>query len=135
MSGLYAKGRERFLTGQLSWLTDDIRAVLIDAADYTVNLASHEYLSDIPSAARVATSGTLASKTAAGGVADAADLTIPAVTGDIAEALVLFKYTGTDSTSPLIVYIDTGATGLPVEPNGAAITVLWNNGPTKIFQV
>ncbi len=37
-NALYDKGREAFLRGQIDWINDDIRVILIDAADYTVNL-------------------------------------------------------------------------------------------------
>ena len=30
------------------------------------------------------------------------------------------------ATSPLVAYIDTGVTGLPVTPNGGDIAVAWN---------
>ncbi len=133
-NALYDKGREGFLAGDIDWDTDVIKAVLIDAADYTVNLATHQFLSDIPGAARVATSAPLTGKTVANGVADAADITFPAVSGDPAEALVLYQDTGTEGTSRLIAYIDT-ATGLPVTPNGGDINVAWDNGINKIFKL
>lgn len=131
-NALYTKYREKALQGQINWLADNIKVVLVDSADYTVNTATHEFLSDVPSAARVATSANLTGKTATGGVADAADVTFPSVTGDVSEALVIFKDTGTDTTSPLIAYIDT-ATGLAVTPNGGDITVIWPNDSGRIF--
>ncbi|OBK92369.1 hypothetical protein A5646_03430 [Mycobacterium sp. 1245499.0] len=133
-NALYTKYREKALQGQINWLTDNIKVDLVDSADYTVNTATHEFLSDVPSAARVATSANLSAKTATGGVADAADVTFPAVTGDISEALVIYKDTGTDTTSPLIAYIDT-ATGLAVTPNGGDITVIWPNDAGRIFSL
>ncbi len=133
-NALYDKGREGFLAGEIDWDTDVIKAVLIDAADYTVNLGTHQFLSDIPVAARVATSAALTGKTVASGVADAADLTFPAVSGDPAEALVIYQDTSIASTSRLIAYIDT-ATGLPVTPNGGDISVAWDNGANKIFKL
>ena len=134
-NALYDKGREKFLTGAISWSADTIKAVLVDAADYTVNLSTHEFLSDVPSGARVATLASgLASKTTTAGVADAADITFTSVTGDPSEALVLYKDTGSAATSPLIAYIDT-ATGLPVTPNGGDISVTWDNGSNKIFKL
>jgi hypothetical protein len=123
-SGLYAKGREGFLDGSIDWDTNTIKVVLVDTADYTVNLSTHDNLDDVASGARVATA-TLASKTATNGTADAADVTFSAVTGDPSEALVIYKDTGVESTSRLIAYIDS-ATGLPVTPNGGDITVAWN---------
>lgn len=121
---LYDKYREKALTGAVDWLTDDIKVALVDAADYTVNLSTDEFLDDIPGAAIVATSGNLASKTATSGAADAADVTFAAVSGDVSEALVIYKDSGSAATSPLIAYIDT-ATGLAVTPNGGDITVVW----------
>lgn len=133
-NALYDKGREGFLDGSIDWDTDDIRIILVDAADYTVNLSTHDNLDDIPSGARVAVSSSLGSKTVAAGVADAADVTLSAVTGDPSEAIVIYKHTGTESTSRLIAYIDT-ATGLPVTPSGGDIIVQWDNGSNKIFKL
>lgn len=101
---------------------------------FVVKIGTHEFLSDVPAGARVATSGNLASKTATDGVADAADVTFSAVTGDQSEALVIYKDTGVAGTSPLIAYIDA-ATGLPVTPNGGDITVQWDSGANKIFRL
>ncbi len=133
-SALYDKGREGFLDGSIDWDTDDIRAILVDAGNYTVNLASHANLSDIPGAGRVATSDALASKTVTAGVADAADKTFVAVTGATVEAIVLYKHTGTEATSRLIAYLDTG-TGLPLTPNGGDVVLQWDNGVSRIFKL
>lgn len=133
-NSLYDYGRECFLSGAISWSSDDIKVVLVDAADYTVDLASHQFLSSITAGARVATSENLASKTVTAGVADAADVTLSAVSGDVSEALVIYKDTGNASTSILIAYIDT-CTGLPVTPNGADILITWSSGSNKIFKL
>lgn len=133
-NALYTKYREKALQGQINWLADNIKVALVDSADYVVNTATHEFLSDIPSAGRVAISANLTGKTATGGVADANDVTFPSVSGDVSEALVIFKDTGTDTTSPLIAYIDT-ATGLAVTPNGGDITVIWPNDAGRIFSL
>ena len=131
---LYDAGREGFLDGSIDWDTDDIRAILIDVADYTVDLDADDNLDDIPGDARVAVSGALTGKTVTDGVADAADVTFSSVTGDECEAIVLYKHTGTESTSRLIAYIDS-ATGLPVTPNGGDIKVEWDSGASKIFKL
>lgn len=133
-NALYDKGREGFLDGSIDWDTDTIKAVLVDAADYTLNLATHDNLDDIPAGARVATSGALASKTVTAGVADAADLTISSVSGDPFEYIILFKDTGVEATSRLIGCIDT-ATGLPCTPNGGDIILQWDSGANKIFKL
>lgn len=97
-NALYDTGRNAFLTGDIDWVADTIKVVLVDTADYAVNLSTHDFLNDIPVAARVAT-GTLANKTASGGVADADDVTFTTVSGDQSEALVIYKDTGVEATS------------------------------------
>ena len=124
-SGMYALGREAFLGGDLDWDAHNIKVTLIDSADYVVNLSTHDFYNDVTAGGRVATSGNLASKTKTNGTADAADVTFSAVTGDVSEALVVWRDTTVESTSNLIVYIDTG-TGFPVTPNGGDITVQWD---------
>lgn len=131
-NALYGKGRQKFLEGGIAWLTDNIKAVLVDAADYTVSINTHEFLSDIAGAGRVATSGNMSTKTSTLGVADVADFTFTAVTGDPSEVIVFYKDTGSAATSPLIAYIDT-ATGLPVTPNGGDINVQIDNGSNRLF--
>ena len=133
-NALYDKARQAFLEGSIAWLTDTIKAVLVDTGAYTPNLATHQFLSDIPSGARIYTSVALTGKTSTNGVADANDLTDTAVTGVSCEALVLIKDTGSAATSPLIAYIDT-ATGLPVTPSGGDILITWDNGANKIFKL
>jgi hypothetical protein len=113
-------------------VSDNLKVVLVDAADYTFS-AAHDFLDDIAAGARVATSGNLANKTVTAGVFDADDITLSAVTGDPSEALVIYKDTGTEATSSLICYLDTG-TGLPVTPNGGDITIAWSSGANKIFK-
>ena len=133
-NALYDAGREGFLDGSIDFDTDDIRCILIDAADYTVNLATHDNLDGIPQAARVAVSGAFTGKTVAGGVADANDVTFSSVSGDQCEAIVIYKHTGVELTSRLIAYIDS-ATGLPVTPNGGDITIQWSSAAEKIFKL
>jgi len=123
-NAVQASAKKLFLDGGINLLTDTIKVFLIDTADYTYS-ASHAFLSDIPSAARVA-NATLASKTTTGGVFDAADTSLASVSGDVSEALAIVKDTGVESTSPFITYIDTGVGGLPVTPSGTNILVTWS---------
>ncbi len=131
-NALYDLGRQGFLDGSIDWDTDNIKCVLVDTGTYTVNLTTHQFLTDVTGV--VATSANLASKTVALGVADAADLTFTAVTGSSVEAIVIYKDSGVASTSRLIAYIDTG-TGLPVTPNGGDITIQWSAGANRIFKL
>lgn len=131
-NALYTKAKEALLQGTIALDADNIKAVLVDSASYTANLTTDQFLSDIPGGARIATSVNLVSKTVTNGVFDAGDVTFTAVSGNQSEYVVLFKDTGVEGTSPLLVYIDT-ATGLPVTPNGTDIIVQWDNGANKIF--
>jgi hypothetical protein len=131
---LYDFARQRFLEAQLNWMTDTIKVLLVDTGAYTPQTSVHQYLSDIPTSARIAGPITLTAKATTGGAADGADVTFPSVTGASIEAIVIYADTGTESTSPLIAYIDT-ATGLPITPNGGDIIVTWDNGTNKIFKV
>lgn len=102
----------------LDWDADTIKLTLVDAADYTVNLGTHDFYDDITAAGRVATSGAFTSKTTTAGVADAADVTLTAVTGDPFENIVIWEDdAGAETADRLIAFIDT-ATGLPTTPNG-----------------
>lgn len=130
---LYDLGRQAFAEGDLDWTGDDIRVILVDTADYTFSQA-HQFLTSVPVAARVSTSTSLTGKTATIGVCDADNVTFTAVTGDQAEALIIYQHTGVEATSRLIAYIDT-ATGFPITPNGGDIEVNWSNVATRIFRL
>ena len=133
-NALYDHGREGFLAGDIDWDGDNIKIALIDEADDTIDLALDEDWADRAAASRVDTSGNLSSKTVTAGVADAADVTFSAVSGDEAESIDIYQDSGVESTSRLIANIDT-ATGLPVTPNGGDITVTWDSGANKIFKL
>ncbi|MBC8273831.1 MAG: hypothetical protein H8E40_02525 [Chloroflexi bacterium] len=133
-NSLYTKAKQGLIDGSIDLDTDDIRVVLADSGAYTPNLATDDNLDDIPAGARVAVSDALAGKTVTDGVFDADDIIIVAVTGDQFEYLALYKHTGTESTSRLILLIDS-ATGLPCTPNGSDITIQWPAGADKIFRL
>jgi hypothetical protein len=134
-TALYGKGREGFGAGVFNWASDDIRAVFVDSADYTVTIGTDDNLDDVAGAGRVGVSAaSIANKTNTLGVMDADDHTINSVSGDQFEAIVLYKHTGTESTSRLIAYIDN-YTGLPCTPNGGNITISWPNDANKIFKL
>jgi hypothetical protein len=128
---LYDKGRQKFLEGSIAFASDTIKVALVDTGTYTFS-QTHEFYSSVSGV--VGTPQTLASKTTTSGVADAADVTFTAVTGASAEALIIYKDTGSTATSPLIAYIDT-ATGLPVTPNSGDINIIWDSGANKIFKL
>lgn len=131
---LYDFARQRFLEAQINWMTDTVKVLLVDTSAYSAQTSIHQYLSDIPTSARIAGPVTLTAKSTTGGAADAADITFTAVSGASIEAIIIFVDTGSEPTSPLLAYIDT-ATGLPITPNGGDIIVTWDNGTNKIFKV
>lgn len=134
-NGRYSKGREKFLSAQIDWLNDDIKAALIDAADYTVNLVTHEFLSDIPLIGRTAISNSLADKTVTNGWAGSSNIVFENPVGDISEAIVIFKDTGDAATSPLIAYLDTNIQNLPLFLNGAKVTIIFDEAVDGIFRI
>ena len=131
-NAVYPKFKEQALQGGVTLLTGLVKVMVIDEQDYTYDEA-HEFLSSVPVAARIATSGALTGKTFANGLFDADDTTIASVTGDQSEALLLFIDTGNPATSRLVAYFNTGVTNLPILPNGSGINVLWN--ASGIFQL
>lgn len=124
---IYPKYKEALITGDsnISLSTGDVKAILVDLADYTYS-DTHNFLDDVPAGARVATSGNLASKTVTDGVFDAADFSFSSVTGDQSEALIVYIDTGVEATSRLVLFLDTGITGIPVTPNGGDINITLN---------
>jgi hypothetical protein len=114
---------------------DGVYAALVDVTPggYTYSDA-HQFYSSIaanvvgtPQRITTPTISTLAAF-------DGTDVTYTAVTGNTAEAIVLYRQNaGANTTWRLIAFIDTGVTGLPVTPNGGNITVTWN--ASGIFQL
>ena len=133
---LYPKWKEALLQGASdSSLAGTVKAILVDLADYTY-LDAHQFLSDVPGAARVAMMASgLVGKDYTLGVFDATNITWPTVVGDVSEAIILFIDTGVEGTSRLVCYLDTGITGIPVTPNGGDIDTSWDDGANKIFQL
>ena len=126
-NAVYPKYKELLLGTQTasSLTAGTVKVALIETADYTYNTA-HDFYDDV-SAGVVGTPQTIGSVTVTNGLFDGADVTFSAVTGDPCEALVIYIDTaGAAGTDPLVAYIDTGVTGLPVTPNGGDITITWN---------
>ena len=133
-NAIYDKYKERAMGVGLDLTALDVKVVLVDLADYTFSQA-HEFLSDVPAAARVATSANLSGKSVTNGVFDAADTVFTAVSGDQSEALILYQDTAVAGTSRLITFLDTGIVNIPITPAGVDIPVQWDNGANKIFKL
>lgn len=103
--------------------------VALVTAGYSYSSADQYYSS--VSASVVGTPQTLGNKTFTNGIFDADDVTFTAVTGSQVVALVIYIDSGNAATSPVVAFLDTGITNLPVVPNGGDISVTWNS--TGIF--
>lgn len=128
-SKVYPKAKEAALSGLIDLPAATVKAVLIDAGTYSYS-DTHEFYSSV--SGEVGTAVTLAGKTVTDGVFDANDITFTSVSGNSAEAIIIYIDTGSAATSRLLAYIDSG-TGLPVTPNGTDIQCQWSNGSFKIF--
>ena len=114
----------------------NIRVALVDTGTYTYS-AAHQFYSSLTGVATVNGAATTASTSqpalagksvSAAGVFDANNLTFTAVTnGSVTcEAIVIYIDSGVAATSPLLAYMDTGITNMPVTPNGGDVVITWN---------
>lgn len=124
-NALFPKWKEQLLqfTANNNLSAGTVKVALVTAG-YGYSSANQFYSS--VSASVVGTPQTIGSKTFTNGVFDGADVTFTAVTGAQVVALVIYIDTGNAATSPLVAFIDTGVTNLPVTPNGGDITITWN---------
>lgn len=120
----YDTFKEALLNKEHDFSADIIKAVLIDSADYTFSAAHDDYATDVPAGAKVAVSAQLGSVTITSGTFDTADFTWSAVSGDQSEAIILENETPVPDK--LVVFYDTGMTGMPVTPSGGDINVTVN---------
>jgi len=129
---IYPSAKELMMTGQLDLVNDPVVGVLVNTTLYTFS-SNHAWLADVPSAAQIAMSGTLTGRTVTQNVFDADDANFGSVTGLPVQAVVLAKYTGVPASSPLICHLDQAVTGLPLNPDGSVVNVIWSNGTNRIF--
>ena len=87
-NALYPKFKQNLLEGDIDFDTGTITAYLVDTADYTYS-AAHELVTDLTGGAGVVASQTTAMTSLTDGTLDVADFTFSAVTGDVAEAIVI----------------------------------------------
>ena len=132
-NAIYPKYKETILGAatNTNLLSGTVKVALVDTGVYTYS-AAHQFLTSLTGV--VGTAGTIgATKSVTNGLFDGADVTFTAVTGNTVEALVIYVDTGVAGTSPLVAYIDSSVTGLPVTPNGGDIAIAWN--VSGIFQL
>ena len=125
-NALYPLWKQEVIKGTANTsLTGSLKVALVDTGTYTYS-AAHQFYSSVTGVA--GTPATLGTKTYVNGVLDAADSTFTAVSnGSVTcEALIIYIDTGVAGTSPLVAFMDTGITNMPVTPNGGDISVTWN---------
>lgn len=130
---VYGLAQKHFASGDIVWATDTVKVALLTST-YVPNQDTHEFYSDLTN--ELAASGnyttggaSLASKAISYDTAtnneilDAADLTFTALTPSAAfRYAVVYKSTGTGTTSPLICWVDFGA---DQNPGGSDFTLTW----------
>ena len=131
-NALFDAHREAVQKGTYDMSTMDTRVVLVDHGVDTPNPTVDEDLADIAAGARVKVSGDLASKSITNGIYDLSDVTFTGGTSASVESVVPYRHTGTESTSTLLVFIDT-ATGLPLPIVGGDVNLVWDNGANKVY--
>jgi hypothetical protein len=107
--------------------TDNIDASLLDQTDSGTITAAFEDYDEVDAAVVVSTADVAVASVATGVVTLTGAVTFTAVTGDAADYLVVWKNSGTPSTSPLTITWDSASTGLPVTPNGGNIVATWGS--------
>jgi len=141
--GLFQNGVKNFALGNIAWVFDAsptsgeknlMKTTLVDTADYTVNLATHENrdTGTISAAAQEEVSAAMTLVSAAtDGVCDASDVAFVGTAGDPCEGILVYFDSGTPATDKLLFWWDASA-GLPVTLGGD-VTVQWNgSGLAKI---
>lgn len=129
-AGLYATGRNAFLQAGINWTSDTIMVAFVTAG-YTANMATDQWYSTVASYV-VGTPIQLTSPVASAGVASAANVTSGTlVAGSTITQIVIYKSTGTNTTSQLIAREDVTST----PTNGGTITITWDTGANKIFML
>jgi len=102
-SFIYDAALDAAWQGDLALDTADVKMLLL-TDDYTASQTADAYVSSITTAARVATTAVLTSKSFTNAVFDAADPGLSALTGNTVDAIAVFVDTGSDATSRLLSY-------------------------------
>lgn len=102
---VFAKAKESILEGEIDVTSDQLKVLIIDSG-YTPNINSDRFVSDVPVNSIKYRSQSLINVTNVLGVVDAEDLVISNYPGNAFNAIIIYKDTGSDQTSPLIAYIN-----------------------------
>ena len=127
---IYNELKKSLLNGDVDWDSDTIKGALV-TSDYSPNQANQDNFDDVTNeitgtgytaGGKNLSNKTVTTNNANQGVADADDLSWSAATFT-ARGVVLYKDTGTPSTSKLIAYIDFGQ---DKEVDAGDFVVQWN---------
>lgn len=143
-NGFYQHGMKHFARGNVVWLNDAtptsgennaVRTALVDTADYSVDLANHEFRDATGLAAGIEETSGLMSlvDAAADGIVDASDVTFTGTAGDPCEGILVYQDEGSAAADRLLFWWDS-ASGLPVTLGGD-VTIQWDNGANKIAKI
>ena len=137
-NGFYAPGMKHFARGNIVWLASGgsaIRTALVDTADYTVDLTTHEFrdATGLSAGIEETSSNMTLVDAATDGIVDANDVTFTSTTGDACEGILVYQNVGSAATDRLLFWWDS-ASGLPVTLGGD-VTVAWDNGTNKIAKI
>jgi len=132
---IYGKAKQSLLNGEFNISSDSLKVLLVTDS-YVPNENVDQFVSNISSSYIKQRTSSLANVTNTLGTIDANDITVVQYSGLAFKALVIYKDSGTDSTSRLLAYIDT-ATGIPFLGINAVtdITINWSNGSNKIISL
>ena len=132
---IYGKAKQSLLNGEFNISSDSLKVLLVTES-YVPNQNTDQFVSNISSSYIKQRTSSLTNVTNILGVIDADNIFVSNYTGSAFKALVIYKDSGTDSTSRLLAYIDT-ATGIPFLGINATtdITINWSSGSNKIISL
>ena len=127
MTQLYPQGAAHILgkPTQVNFASDTFKFLFYSGTF----VGTHEFVSDLTSGSIIARSPSLTGVTIAAGVVSANNTIVPAVTGAAFTHIIIYKDTGTDSTSVLIAIMDFTV----FTPTGANVSVVWS--PSGLFSI
>ncbi len=128
---IYNSFKKKIMDGSIDLDTDTIKVALVTSS-YTPDQDAHDFFDDVTNevsgtgytagGATLANKAVTADNTDNEGVFDADDVSWPTST-ITARGAVIYKSTGTASTSPLIAYIDFGA---DKSSSAGTFQITWN---------
>lgn len=132
---VYKKAKENILNGNVNFSSNNFK-VLFTNSSYVPNQNNDEFVSNILSSSIVHRSDNVQNISNTLGVIDANNFNFSLPSNTSINAVVLYQVGVNDSSSILLLYIDT-AVGLPFSGSSQATTVSlnWSNEANKILSL